>query len=399
VVPRARDILRTDHAIVVFSDVEMGAGTETDDFPHTRWLAELFLAYNESGWASRPVDLVFNGDTFDLLKTPIDGQFTHIVDSGVATEKMRRIIAAHPVFFSALRAFLRHRQAARRVFFTVGNHDFELLFPEVRQLIREAVGPGAENLHFPGFSIDIGDVHIEHGSQADPLFRLEPATPFIEWNGRPILNLPWGAVALLDVAMPLHAVLYPCDRARPRQSILTMLPEVRTLMLDRYWQYWTRDWLGAWWSASDPVKNVSWAMFREVASRLQSGDASIQLDPRLERTIAEGSHRLSVLGHLHDAAWHSAGRAKMLRTGCMRDEFFVDDDGRVGEVLPKVYAEILMAGGKVFRSQLVEVEGPRGAAAAMPASMHDVLAHVRTLIGPDVPREEPSNRPVEGALV
>ncbi len=366
-----------DQAVVVFSDIEMGCGTPTDDFPHTDWLAELFLSYNRGEWTARPVDLVLNGDTFDLLKTSINGSYPHLVDSAVAVAKMKRILAAHRPFFAGLRAFLDHPAAPRRVFFTVGNHDFELLFPQIRQMIREAVGRGADRIHFPGLSVDLGDVHIEHGSQADPLFRLEPEHPFIHWQGRSILNLPWGAVALLDVAMPLHDVLYPCDRARPRTSVLTMLPELRNLMLERYWHYWTRDWLGSWWSASDPVKGLSWQLFRQVAARLQSGDASIQLDPRLETEIAEGPQRLTVLGHLHDASWRSQGARKVLRTGCMRDEFLVEDDGRVGRVLPKVYAEVLLRHGTTRRSHLVEVDGPRGAHAAMPASINEVLAHVR----------------------
>jgi hypothetical protein len=378
-IPRARDFARADQVVVAFSDVEMGTGGPTDDFPHSAWLADLFLAYNRGPWARKAIDLVFNGDTFDVLKTPHDGAFTHHVDAASAVARTRRVIDAHPAFFEGLRAFLGHRGASRRVWFTVGNHDFELLFPEVQELVRAAVGAHADRVLFPGFAADIGDVHIEHGSQADPLFRIEPHEPFVSWNGRRILNLPWGSVALLDVAMPLHGLLYPCDRARPDIDVLSMLPEVRSLMLDRYWKYWTRDWLGAWWSSSDPVKNISWTMFRQVASRLQSGDASIQLDPRLERAIASGPHRLVVLGHLHDASWQSRGATKVLRTGCMRDEFHVDDAGVVGHVLPKVYAEVFLEGGRSFRSHLVEVEGPAGRAAAMPASLFDVLTPVRAL--------------------
>ena len=34
-----------DHLIVIFSDVEMGAGGDTDDFPHSEFLGLLLLAY------------------------------------------------------------------------------------------------------------------------------------------------------------------------------------------------------------------------------------------------------------------------------------------------------------------------------------------------------------------
>jgi hypothetical protein len=375
----ATGLARADHALVVFSDVEMGTGGETDDFPNTGWLAELFTAYCEGRWADLPLDLVFNGDTFDLLKTPVDGRYVHLVDQDAALAKLEAVIAAHPFFFRGLREVLGHTRARRRVIFTVGNHDFELLFPALQERIRREVGGDADQVLFPGWEIDIGDVHIEHGSQADPLFRVEPATPFVTWEGREVLNLPWGAVALIDVAMPLHRILYACDRARPLTDVLARLPEVRSLLLDRYWQYWTRDWLGAWWSASDPMKRVSWTIFRQVARRLQSGDASVQLDPARYAQIAGGPHRLILLGHLHDPAWVQVGHAKVLRTGCMRDEFRLEADGRIGDVLPKVYAEVLLDRGKVFRSQLVEVEGEPGIAAAMPASIDEVRTGVAEL--------------------
>jgi UDP-2,3-diacylglucosamine pyrophosphatase LpxH len=386
---RVRDALRTDKALVVFSDVEMGAGGETDDFPHTAWFAEVFLAYNTGFWAEVPVDLVLNGDTFDLLKTSrADATFTHIVDESVALEKMGRVIEAHPFFFQGLREFLGHRAAPRRVVFTVGNHDFELLFPALQDLIRRAIAGTPENVLFPGFEMDFGDVHIEHGSQADPLFRMDADRPLLEWEGRSILNLPWGAVALVDVALPLHPILYPCDRARPHGKVLSLLPEVRAMLLNRYWQYWTRDWLSAWWSASDPVKHVNWTLFRQVASRLQSGDPSIQLDPALQGGYSNDKYRAVVLGHLHDAAWHTIGTTKVLRTGCMRDEFAVDEQGAVGPSLPKVYAELLLEKGKVFRSQLVEVDGPAGATATMPESIFEVLGAVHALIGDDTAKAQ-----------
>lgn len=379
---RVTDLRRADRALVVLSDIEMGPGGDTDDFPGTSWLASLLLEYNRGRWADVPLDVVFNGDTFDLLKIPVDGRFVHHVDAAVALAKMRAVIAAHPWFFAGIRELLAHREADRRVWFVVGNHDFELLFPEVQALIRATVGHPA--IEFPGFEVDFGDVHIEHGSQADGLFRIEPEQPFIHWQGQEILNLPWAAVALVDVGMPLHDVLYPCDRARPMARVLRLLPEIRALLLDRYWQYWTRDWLAAWWAASDPFKQVSWTLFRQVATRLQSGDPAVKLDAHLGERVAAGPHRVVLQGHLHDPSWHHLGTNKLLRTGCMRDEFLLGEDGSIGPVIPKVYAEILLEGGHAFRSQLVEVDPDPGTpAATMPASILDVLERVRDRLAPN----------------
>lgn len=386
--PRPADLRRADRALVVLSDVEMGPGGETDDFPGSGWLASLLLEYNRGPWGDLPLDVVFNGDTFDLLKIPVGGRFVHHVDAAAACAKMRAVIAAHPAFFAGIRELLAHRGAERRVWFVVGNHDFELLFPEVQELVRAAAGV-TDGIEFPGFEVDFGDVHIEHGSQADALFRIDPERPFLSWHGQEILNLPWAAVALVDVGMPLHQLLYPCDRARPMNRVLRLLPEIRALLLERYWQYWTRDWLAAWWSASDPFMQVSWTLFREVAARLQSGDPSVKLDAQLGERIAAGPHRLVIQGHLHDPSWQRLGMNKLLRTGCMRDEFLLAEDGTVGPVLPKVYAEVLLERGHAFRSQLVEVEPDEGTAhAAMPASILEVIDRVRARLAPHDTRGE-----------
>jgi hypothetical protein len=84
----------------------------------------------------------------------------------------------------------------------------ELLFPEVQEVIRQHLGL-RENVNFPGLEMALGRVHIEHGSQHDPLFSVDPERPFVESkSGEKILGLSGAAVALLEVDGDLfsHAV-------------------------------------------------------------------------------------------------------------------------------------------------------------------------------------------------
>src|SRR5690606_19215385 len=172
----------------------MGAGGPTDDFPHSDWLGELLLTYNEPPYHRVAVELVFAGDTFDLLKTPYQGEYPRHVTADVALHKLAAIGAVHQPFFTAVRRFLEHREAERRVHFIVGNHDLELLFPEVQRELRRLLGDDPR-VNMAGFELHVGDVHIEHGQQADAVFRMEEPW-FVEYQGQRILNLPWGSVAL-----------------------------------------------------------------------------------------------------------------------------------------------------------------------------------------------------------
>ncbi|RMD97288.1 MAG: hypothetical protein D6812_15545, partial [Deltaproteobacteria bacterium] len=47
----------SDRLLVVMSDIEMGSGGVTDDFPHSDFLAELILAYNDPPFDAIAVDL------------------------------------------------------------------------------------------------------------------------------------------------------------------------------------------------------------------------------------------------------------------------------------------------------------------------------------------------------
>ena len=125
-----------DRLVVVFSDVEMGSGGDRDDFPHSPFLADLILSYLDGPFSDMAVDFVFNGDTFDLLKTPYKDTFPHHITKDVAVAKMAAVAAAHPKFFEALSHILDHPSGNNRVHFVVGNHDSEILFPEVQGFLR-----------------------------------------------------------------------------------------------------------------------------------------------------------------------------------------------------------------------------------------------------------------------
>ncbi len=369
---RERHLPRSDERVIAaFSDIEMGPGGQYDDFPHSAWLAELLLAYNRPPYDQVPVDLVFNGDTFDLLKTSWEGGYPHLITARIAVGKMRRIADAHPAFFRGLRSFLSHDGPPRRVHFVTGNHDAELVFVEVQDLIRERVGaPGVE---FPGFFLDIGDAHFEHGQQQDPIFRVpEPGIKAAE--GERVLDLSWGAIALLDVAMPLQHVLHHHDRIKPRAEIFRLLPELRSYLLGAFRQYFLQDFLGGWLSGTDPVKRVTWEMLRELYHRLTSGDTTITVaDHFVEQIHASDQYRLIVFGHEHEAGLWTYGDRRVLRTGAFRNEYMLADDGKAQIPLPKIWAEVVLSDNAVRTSRLVEVDGPAAPEGYVPDSVFDVL--------------------------
>lgn len=366
-----------DRVVVVVSDVEMGSGGPTDDFPHTSFLADVIRSYATT---DRRVDLVFNGDTFDFLKTPLDGKYPIHIDAGAALRKLHGIARAHGVFFDALGDFLNSGHRERKVWFVTGNHDVELLFPEVQTERARLIGV-PNKVEFPGFELELGEVHIEHGSQADPLFRVDPARPFIEHQGRRILNLPWAAVALLESMLPLHPDLCFLERVKPRNELFALIPEARELLLKKARRYYGFEFWRDYLHGADPLKRLSWPMIKEVIYRFTSEDSEVSTGEYYHRALRSSDHqRLYVVGHRHEAEWCTYDDRKLLQTGCLRSEYILRDGGARCVPLPKIYAEVFMRDDTVIRSHLVELAPPPDPPGYVPQSIFDLRPIVSKLL-------------------
>jgi UDP-2,3-diacylglucosamine pyrophosphatase LpxH len=364
------------------SDIEMGAGGITDDFPQPEFLAQVIHRYSRYPHDLR-ISLIFNGDTFDHLKVSIDGHYPHAIDEDIALNKTTRILKTHHVVFEALAHFLAQAPNTRAVYFIPGNHDLELLFPAVQQAIAGAIGDVGAVI-FPGLSLQIGEVLIEHGNQEDKLFRIDPEQPFIDHDGREILNLPWGSVALLESILPYHPQLYHYDRIKPRREVLEHLPQMKKFLNTVAWRYWMRDYLRGYFRKTDPLKRFTWSIFKEVFLRmlLQDTDVSIR-EPYRKKLQQTQDYRVVVIGHEHEPYWWNHGDRKLLQTGCFRNEFILvpHPDGEPRQrLLPKALAEIWMRDDHALCSQLIELESPPPPAGFVPESIFSIIPIIEQLL-------------------
>ena len=377
---RSGQLPACDRALVIFSDIEMGTGGRLDDFPHSDALAPIILSYNDGPYRELAVDLVFNGDTFDLLKTPWNGTFPRHITAEVALGKLAPIVNAHPQFFEALRGFLAHPHAPRRVHFIVGNHDAELVFTEVQQQIRLLCG-GDPGVSFPGLRLDIGKVRIEHGAQFDPMFEVNEQELIVDLDGKRVLNLSWGAAALLDTVIPLGPLLAFHERVKPRQLLLQLVPEVQELLMDRFWRYWLRDFWKGYISSNDPTRRLTWKMLKEVLWRFSSRNAEVLLSDDLQKRLATSDEfLLYVVGHKHESQWLSYGDRKVLQSGCLRNEYMLSADGRLLRPIAKTYVEAFLREGVPVVSHFVEFEGPPAPEGYVPHSIYEVRSEVLALL-------------------
>lgn len=153
-------------------------------------------------------ELVLAGDVFDFLLDPHYDDF----DPAQAVPRLARILDAHPKVIAGLRAFAA--RAGNSITLLSGNHDPELLLPEVRAHVCACLGVAqlGEEVELVGsgtfpavFGRAVGPDHapiwIVHGDRWDPDNYIDRAA--LRQTGQ--LALPLGSRLVIEVLRELRA--------------------------------------------------------------------------------------------------------------------------------------------------------------------------------------------------
>ncbi len=195
--------------IALLADLHLACG-EHDPFTEDDRLAAT-IGQLLPGASGTPLRLVLLGDTFDFPAVSLPGRRTSpATHPSEAVRKLDRIIAAHPLVFTALRDLLA---AGHRIDFVAGNHDMELCMPAVQVRLRQAL-PGAVEVH-PWMLYLPGVLYAEHGQQHHDVNRFPGLAVEHPEPGRPLLVPPGSYLDTLfhlrrhapSASMPALAVL------------------------------------------------------------------------------------------------------------------------------------------------------------------------------------------------
>lgn len=215
---------------LVLSDLHLGTGSRPgelnvfEDFHYDDEFAELLAHYDRQAGEDGEIELILNGDVFDLLKVKIGGVWPTEITDEIATEKLRQCMDGHPKFVNALKEFVGKER--RRLVFLPGNHDLDMWFPGPQELFKRYVAPGkaAERIHF----VTSGDtyylpegIQIRHGHQLERIHRVDyDKMTRTRRDGTVILDLPWGSLWILEVMNPAKALRSYVDRIQPLSRFL-----------------------------------------------------------------------------------------------------------------------------------------------------------------------------------
>lgn len=210
---------------IVVSDLHLGTGAPQgklnphEDFYEDERFVELISHYDALAGEQCEVELILNGDIFDLLKVRIDGKWPVEITEEIATDKLRQCLDGHPRFVLALRRFVGRTH--RRIVYLPGNHDLDMLFNEPQELFRRYVAPAelGERVRFvtesDTYYLPEG-IQIRHGHQLERIHRVDYARLFRKRrDGKLVLDLPYGSLWILEVMNPAKEVRNNIDRILP----------------------------------------------------------------------------------------------------------------------------------------------------------------------------------------
>lgn len=185
-----------------------------DDFPFDGEFTDFLTLVRERFGEAGTLHLRLLGDTFDPLAVTWQGRYEEPRYEDAALDKMSRIMRGHAGFFRAVSEFLSAPNC--RVDVYIGNHDLFLAWPSVRRLITDELTAGCaekiSRLRFicqeHGFETLERGVLYSHGNRSEAHNYVAPKDVIVdEVFGvklkRPILNIPYGSYAVVNLVLPL----------------------------------------------------------------------------------------------------------------------------------------------------------------------------------------------------
>ncbi len=324
--------------IIVLGDIEMGAGNLTDDFIADRKLSTLIM---ELARKRHPVDLVLNGDTFDFLKCPSQLQphtkYPRHITKEISLAKLELMYKAHAPVFDALAEFVKSdghlKSKVKNIYFILGNHDHDLVYPEVQERIRKLLG-NAARIRFPGLTYTERGVYVEHGQQYDFLFKINFEQLFSNYEGQSILKLPFVSLGLISRFMKFKEENPFIERIFPRPALFSHHRVIAQKMNINTLGYFFKSMLYyPFRFYSDPTYTFPTGFLRELYKRVRTVHWDVDNITNIFLQKRKIKKEIIVLGHIHEKRIAKGPKRVIIHPGSWRDEY--DFNSLTRELAPR----------------------------------------------------------------
>ncbi|MBC7691688.1 MAG: metallophosphoesterase [Methylotenera sp.] len=307
---------------VIISDCHLSAGkffegqlNPHEDFYFDDEMVEFFDHFSNGRYGNHPgpsagttgepvdVELIINGDYFDYLNVPYQGEFEEAITEEIALYKTEAIIAGHPQVMMALRRFAA--LPGKKITYLIGNHDADLFFEKVRERITREWDPQGQ---YPSEKVKLiadqdrllyeGGVEVRHGNQFEATNILNFEQPLLtNYLEKPVLNIPWGSFYVLKIINRLKWEREFIDKVRPIKvfvlfgMILDPWFTIRFVALSSFYFIKTR-------FTRSPKRRASWKVTMDILR--QETKMFLDLEEEARMVLDEREDLKTVIfGHTH----------------------------------------------------------------------------------------------------
>jgi UDP-2,3-diacylglucosamine pyrophosphatase LpxH len=222
---------KSKKTVLVISDLHLGAGDEVhgrknalEDFHSDKELVDFIKYYSSGDYANSNVELIINGDFFDLLAVPFINYFDdEYWSEKAALEKLELILKAHPEVVEELVNFAKQKN--KKIVYIIGNHDAELLFDSLKERILKEFPEEVRanviisndlNLYEP-----VKGVYIQHGHEYESLHQFDEKNSIItSAKGEKYFIPPWGSYYVTHVVNKYMQEREHVNAVRPIQKFI-----------------------------------------------------------------------------------------------------------------------------------------------------------------------------------
>lgn len=292
-------------AVLVISDLHLGEGKRLwdgrpnllEDFLADEKLVEFLNFYSQ---AYDEVELVLNGNFFEMMRFRIQEDFPDILYEAYAVDLVRNLMAGHSRVIQALRRFME--KPNNRLVYLAGDSDRGILWPAVQEEIKSQI---SDRIQFETSPYTRDGIQIQHGHEFDPLYSPPSGPAFEEQRDVKVMRLPWGAYFQAHFVEPLRRVRPLFYRVRPMKSYLVWAFLFETKFFFRIlgqfaamiWKALTR-------------KLYPGSSLEDVGTLFRRSADPESLEAYAERVLTDDAVQKLILGHSHIADYRQYANGK-----------------------------------------------------------------------------------------
>lgn len=302
---------------LVVSDFHFGTGRRNpdgslnmmEDVTSDDIFIEFVERYYTGNYTNMEVELIINGDFFNMIQVEIDGLVPSDITEETACKQLQIILDGHPKVFDVLREFVNTNN--KSLTFLVGNHDQGLIFPEAKALLRRRI---SDRIQIHNRSYQFDGVHVEHGDKYEPVHVVDPKLPYLSKGlESPILNIPWATYFFIHFVRILKHKRSYIDKVKPFRNYLTWA----FLYDTRFWLYTI-------------TRLIMFVLYTIILARVGNKRYGIKvvyillrqmegypLMNAAQRILTNAKLNLVIMGHTHNPLYRQwkAGK-EYINTGC-----------------------------------------------------------------------------------